>query len=80
MKVVINDIQTEKEEIHYGDGQTQSVVTRALINYTVILSDHLQLNGTVVAPYDSVKQTSIADLEEQIKQDIIYHVNHSKGA
>jgi hypothetical protein len=80
MKVVINDIQTEKEEIQYGYGQTQSVVTRALINYTVILSDHLQLNGTVVAPYDSVKQTSIADLEEQIKQDIIYHVNHSKGA
>lgn len=80
MKVVINDIQTEKEEIQYGDGQTQSVVTRALINYTVILSDHLQLNGTFVAPYDSVNQTSIADLEEQIKQDIIYHVNHSKGA
>jgi uncharacterized lipoprotein YehR (DUF1307 family) len=74
MKVVINDIQTEKEEIQYGDGQTQSVVTRALINYTVILSDHLQLNGTVVVPYDSVKHMSIADHETQIKNDILYYV------
>lgn len=74
LKVIINDIRTEKEEIQYGDGQTESVVTHMHINYTVILSDHLQLDGTIVAPYDSVKHMSIADHETQIKQDIIYYV------